>query len=356
MDASANAATGNGITNCPSSQACLPRRNPLGRQALGVDGKYLELHRLLLWRQLSASWDPFPCYPRRQPLYLEIGFGNGEYLTRQALERPHHNFLGIELHWPSVRRCLRRLAQAKVDNVRVLQVDAQTALHYLLPDACLAGALALFPCPWPKRQHERFRLFSTSFMGQLGRSLVPGGQALVVTDHAGLKDFARQQADGSGLLLQVVEVTAGYNTKYERRWSGQGQEMFFELHYRKQGTSSSWCRAEEVNMRSLHLDRFEPDALEIHGIHGEIVVAYRNRVHDREQGIWMVLTTVIEDHLQQTFWIEAIRQPQGWSLRPAQGGGFLPTRGVQLALDHLAQLSGVARGGAPEADPNPATR
>ena len=303
-----------------------------------MDGKYQELHRLLLWRQLNQSWDPRREFPLDQPLFLEIGFGNGEYLLRQALEQPQHNFLGIEMHWGSVRRCLRRLAQAGCQNVRILQMDAHVAVHYLLPDQRIEKFVALFPCPWPKRDHERFRLFSTDFMGQLNRICRSGG--LVVTDHRGLMEFASAQVAGSGLELQVIETQARYNTKYERRWSGQGQEIFFELHYRPQGPSS-YKQMAEVPMQTLILDSFDPEAVVLEGCQDGLVVQFRQQLYDPKQEIFMVLTTVVEDHLSQTFWIEAARKDGQWHIRPARGGGFLPTLGVQRALDLLQKAGQV---------------
>lgn len=301
-----------------------------------MDGKYRELHRLLLWRQLSQRWDPRGEFPIDQPLYLEIGFGNGEYLLRQAHERPQHNFLGIEMHWGSVRRCLRRLAQAASQNVRILQMDAHVAVRYLLPSQSIEKFVALFPCPWPKRDHERFRLFSTEFMGHLNRVCRSGG--LVVTDHRGLMEFARAQVPGSGLELTVVETEARYNTKYERRWSGQGQEIFFELHYRPQAVSS-YQQIAEVPVQTLILDSFQPEDVVLKGCQEGLVVQFRQQLYDPKKKIFMALTTVVEDHLSQTFWIEAAHKEGQWHIRPALGGGFLPTVGVQRALE-LVQKAG----------------
>lgn len=301
-----------------------------------MEGKYRELHRLLIWNRLSGSWDPRREFPVEQPLFLEIGFGNGEYLLRQAQDRPQHNFLGIELHWGSVRRTLRRLAQAGSANVKILDVDAHVAVRHLLPDQCVEQFVALFPCPWPKRDHERYRLFSTAFMGQLRRICSHGG--LVVTDHRGLMEFAQSQVEGSGLQLEVVETEARYNTKYERRWSGQGQEVFFELHYRPQGISP-FTRPAEVTVNTLTLEHFDPEAVRLEGCHEGLVVEFRRHLYDPKQEVFMVLTTVVEDQLNQTFWIEITRKAGLWHIRPAQGGGFLPTMGVQRALTLLQQCA-----------------
>lgn len=304
-----------------------------------MEGKYRELHRLLLWRQLNQNWDPRREFSIDQPLYLEIGFGNGEYLLRKAHERPQHNFLGIEMHWGSVRRSLRRLAQAASQNVRILQMDAHVAVRYLLPSQSVEKFVALFPCPWPKRDHEKFRLFSTDFMGQLNRICRSGG--LVVTDHRGLVEFAQAQVAGSGLELEIVETEARYNTKYERRWSGQGQEIFFELHYRRVPEPSTYRQIAEVPVQTLVLESFNPENLVLEGCQDGLVVQFRNQLFDPKKEVFMALVTVVEDHLSQTFWIEAARKEGQWLIRPALGGGFLPTVGVQRALE-LVQKAGQA--------------
>lgn len=306
-------------------------RTGLPRSGPAVQGKYRELHRLLLWRQLLPAWQPAQSFARQQPLFLEIGFGNGEYLVRQALERPHHNFLGLELHWGSVRRTLRRLAAAGVDNVRVLQMDAHIALRYLFPDAFLSGFVALFPCPWPKRTHERFRLFNTPFMAHLNRALLPGCGGLVVTDHEGLMEYARARAEGSGLAVRVEAVPARYNTKYERRWSGQGQQTFYELHYTRSGPAPLQ-RIPEVALQTLKVALLNPRNLSLQGQTGDITVEFRDRLFDPERQVLMVLVVVVEDQLTQTFWIEAVQKDTEWHIRPAPGGGFLPTLGVERAL------------------------
>lgn len=298
-----------------------------------MHGKYRELHRLLLWRNLGVGWQPSTAFPRQdRPVFLEVGFGNGEYLVRQALNRPEHNFLGIELHWGSVRRTLRRLAQAGLDNVRVLQMDAHVALRYTLADACFAGFVALFPCPWPKRSHEKFRLFSQGFMAHVNRVLTENAPGLVVTDDRALMEFASRQVQGTGLELRVETVPATYNTKYERRWSGQGQEVFYELHYRRLHAPTVQ-RAREVDVQTLTVPHLNPKTLRLEGQSGEPTIEFRQQVFDPERGVWMVLVVIVEDHLNQTFWIEAVRKDDGlWYIRPAPGGGFLPTIGVQQAL------------------------
>ena len=42
---------------------------------------------------------------------------------------------------------------------------------------------------------------------------------------------------------------------------------------------------------------------------------------------------IVEDHFAQDIWIEIAQREDGWHVRPARGCPFVPTQGVQQALD-----------------------
>ena len=66
---------------------------------------------LLSW---PADWRRL--FGRSAPLEVEIGFGSGAYLRRLAAGRPNHNFLGVEISLPSLRRARRKLRrQGRLD-------------------------------------------------------------------------------------------------------------------------------------------------------------------------------------------------------------------------------------------------
>jgi len=55
-----------------------------------------------LWPHLGITWNPgerldLPMlFGNSNPVYLEIGFGNGEFLAELASRHPQRNYLGIE--------------------------------------------------------------------------------------------------------------------------------------------------------------------------------------------------------------------------------------------------------------------
>ncbi len=302
-------------------------------------GRYQSLAPFLLWRQLErpCKWERL--YPRPGPLSLEIGFGNGEYLCRQAQARPAENFVGLELHWDSVRRTMRRLAQLELDNVRLVMMDVRVALERLFAPQSLSSFCALFPCPWPKHKHEHHRLFSTSFMQLLNSRLQSGAEGLIVTDHVELHRHILRHLGPSGFKFELKIMPPRFNTKYERRWAGEGQSEFYEFHLVK-SEHIPVPVPEEVSLVTFHVPDFKADSFAPPMQRGELIIEFKDFLYDPQREIAMVMAMVVEETLTQAFWIEIVKTDRGWAISPAAGGGVVPTRGVHRALelvrDHAA--------------------
>lgn len=115
------------------------------------------------------------------PLWIEIGFGNGETLATLARQHPERNYLGIEVHRPGVGHLLLRAEELDLDNLRAMRHDAVEVLK-ALPDNSLAGAMLFFPDPWHKKKHHKRRILQSSFVDELARIIQPQGLFHAATD------------------------------------------------------------------------------------------------------------------------------------------------------------------------------
>lgn len=132
--------------------------------------------------EASGTLDLRALFGRDAPVWLEIGFGNGDSLRHMARAHPGADFLGIEMHRPGMGRLLNGLAADGLDNVRVIQGDATEVLRDHVVDGALARVLILFPDPWPKKRHHKRRLIQPPFVAELARVLAPGGVLHLATD------------------------------------------------------------------------------------------------------------------------------------------------------------------------------
>lgn len=123
-------------------------------------------------------------FGRTAPVWLEIGFGNGDVLLNMASENPDINIIGAEVHESGIGHALCGMEKAGLTNLRVVQHDAMEVLENMLPPASLDKVLLLFPDPWHKKRHHKRRIVQTDFLNAVARSLKPGAVLHLATDWA----------------------------------------------------------------------------------------------------------------------------------------------------------------------------
>jgi tRNA (guanine-N7-)-methyltransferase len=129
-----------------------------------------------------ARLDAEALFGRRAPLVLEIGFGMGETTAAIAAAHPELDFLGVEVFVAGIGALARRVHEAGLRNVRILQHDAVEVVRDMIAPASLAGVHVFFPDPWPKARHHKRRLIAQPFAGALAERLQPGGTLHCATD------------------------------------------------------------------------------------------------------------------------------------------------------------------------------
>lgn len=142
-------------------------------------------------------------FERQADTILEIGFGMGETTQQIAQARPHDNFLGIEVFNAGVGALLKRIDEAEITNIRIIQHDAVEVVRDMIAPASLAGVHIFFPDPWPKKRHHKRRLVQPDFVQMLAHRLAPGGYIHCATDW---QDYANQ------MLTVLTSEPALHNT------------------------------------------------------------------------------------------------------------------------------------------------
>ena len=120
-------------------------------------------------------------FGRDAPLHVDLGCGDGTFLSSLAAEHPDINFLGVERLLQRVRSSDRKAAT--LPNMRIIRSETLFALRQLLAPDSVTAFYLLFPDPWPKRRHHRRRLITTEFLDAIWECLIPNGRLFLATDH-----------------------------------------------------------------------------------------------------------------------------------------------------------------------------
>ncbi len=140
-----------------------------------------------------GTLDPHGLFvPRRERVWLEIGFGAGEHLAWQAEHRPEIGFVGCEIYVNGVASLLRHVKERRLENIRIFPDDARALLD-ALPDACLDKVFLLHPDPWPKTRHAPRRFVNPANLDALARIMVDGAELRIATDHPPYKEWTLWQ-------------------------------------------------------------------------------------------------------------------------------------------------------------------
>lgn len=160
-----------------------------------------------------------------QPFELEIGFGSGRHLLNRAKNFPSMQFIGIELHTPSIEQVLRQIDLLGLENVWIVNFDARVFLE-LLPSSLAKAIYVHFPVPWEKKSHRR--VWSKRFLEESLRILEDGGMLELRSDDEGYFLYALE------IALQEKKLQCKINkniqkeivSKYEDRWLKQQKNIY----------------------------------------------------------------------------------------------------------------------------------
>jgi tRNA (guanine-N7-)-methyltransferase len=292
----------------------------------------LSLKPFMPWLQTERPIEWKRHFGREAILEVEIGFGYGEFLVHLAKKYPDRDFVGIELRWNSIRKAFRNIAQAEVDNVRLIQVNAQVAFDRLFRPQSLHRIYALFPDPWPKKRHTKHRLFSHTFLRLLNSRLVSDGETEIITDYKPYANWVLEQVPGTGFGFACKGIPPRFGTKYERKWHEGGQKEFYELTLTKAKHVEIPVK-EDMALKTHYVDHFDPDHFQPTDERGDTAAEFKEFLYDPKRQKAMVRLIVAEENLTQHIWIEIGQDRGRWYIGPAKGCGIIPTAGVQRALD-----------------------
>lgn len=164
-----------------------------------------------------------------RPLEVELGSGDGTFFLHMAREHPERDFLGLERMLGRVEKTLRKIAQAGLQNAKVLRLESGYSTGWLLPTASVSRLHLLCPDPWPKKKHAARRLVNQEeFLNGLVRVLKPGGEFLLKTDDAVYFEDALASL-GNRPEFERLDWSADAffypTTDFEAHWLAMGRDI-----------------------------------------------------------------------------------------------------------------------------------
>ena len=121
-------------------------------------------------------------YSKKNKIFLEIGFGSGEIIFKEAKKNPNNIYIGIEYYRRGVAQLLKKIEDYNLKNIKIFHGDAHEFLKNF-SGIFFDEVWLFFPDPWPKKRHEKRRFIQKESINKLYEVIKPKGNLYISSDH-----------------------------------------------------------------------------------------------------------------------------------------------------------------------------
>ncbi len=281
-------------------------------------------------------------FPENEPLPLkfddekkrivEIGFGNGETITRMAKARSDDLFIGIENSEISCFKTAKRALDLDLKNLILFHGDARFLIQEIFEPFSIDLILSFYPIPWPKNSHEKRRLFSKEFLKSALSVLKKDGKFVIVTDDEDHVDWIVSNASKIGAFFTKKEIMPLKATKYGRKWNEMGRQSWSIImesnEYQTSGKVSDWMP--HVHLKDISLDKIDEIASKKF-VENEFVIQFRGVF--KGDDAYLLKTVSVDDGFVQTYYIIVKKEEMGWLAKLDEGIRVFKTPAVKRSIE-----------------------
>ena len=189
---------------------------------LANDTKYFVLNP----KDYHGKW-ALEVFKNNNPIHIEIGCGKGQFMMGLAKHFPDINFIAIEKYDSVLVRCLEKVSQDDIPNLKLVLLDA-LMLKEVFDKGEVEEIYLNFSDPWPKTRHAKRRLTSYIYLDIYRNILASDGAIIQKTDNRSLFESSLESLSQNDWYLTNISLdlhkTDLFNitTEFEDKWSPKG--------------------------------------------------------------------------------------------------------------------------------------
>ncbi len=180
-------------------------------------------------KDYCGRWNIY--FGNKNPIYIEIGMGKGQFIREHAKKFPNINFIGIEKYDSVVAKCLPKIDE-ELTNLAIIRMDALEINQVF--DKEISKIFLNFSDPWPKKRHHLRRLSSKVFLEKYEKIFILDKDICMRTDNEDLFCYSLMSFSEAGYILRnlTFDLHRDYQkdelitTEYEDRFSERGMPIY----------------------------------------------------------------------------------------------------------------------------------
>lgn len=169
-----------------------------------------------------------------QPIYLELGCGKGQFISKLAVENPNINYIAIDLVDAMLGLAKRNIENEYKErnlepkNILITRFDIERIDLILDKEDVIDRIYINFCNPWPKGKHRKKRLTHSRQLEKYKEFLKPNGEIYFKTDDDDLFQSSLVYFEESG--FEIISKTYDLHSEpiFEKNIETEHEKMFSE--------------------------------------------------------------------------------------------------------------------------------
>ena len=202
------------------------RNNPNAKNELLAEKRFIQ-DKDMLQEMLSKKEN------KGKKIYLEIGMGKGDFISRLASLDLDNIYIGLEISMSVLATAIKKIKayeegnNVELKNLYFMSFDAIKLEEYFEKNQ-VEKLYLNFSDPWPKKKHAKRRLTYKDFLEKYKNVLIENGIIEFKTDNRILFEFSLVSIQNFGMNFREVYLdlhkTDIFNivTEYENKFSVNG--------------------------------------------------------------------------------------------------------------------------------------
>jgi tRNA (guanine-N7-)-methyltransferase len=181
--------------------------------------------------QYKGKWNE--AFGNSNDIYLELGCGRGEFVTKSASENPDKNYIAVDLKDEVLVHVLRKVQEAELTNVRIIPLQI-AFIEDVFDENEVSKIYINFCNPWPKDRHNKRRLTHTKFLIKYKKFIKPNTEIWFKTDNLQLFDDSLEYFKSNGFEIDYYtydlhnsDFDENIVTEYEKKFVNLGMKIMF---------------------------------------------------------------------------------------------------------------------------------
>ncbi len=182
-------------------------------------------------QSLKGKWQSI--FKNKNPIYLELGMGRGDFIIDMAKTYPNINFIGLEAIDSQMVRAVENLTNKNLPNLKLINCDALEVDNIFQKE--IDTIYLTFCDPWPKKIDERKRFTHPNYLKKYDKIFKKKKHIILKTDNKGFFAYSLETLSNYWYTFKKVSLDLHHEenpipnimTNYEKQYFKEGRPIYY---------------------------------------------------------------------------------------------------------------------------------